>query len=313
MFRLMTGARPRHHWMTLVLWALVFLGANRANVAQPAEETKAAPSQETASFPWIRSPHIIKFKDDYARIDVPAGVKCRFMKEEGALAYVQDASKDLAQKLAGVAIPFSGSEIDPAWRMVFSYDQIGYVNTDNVVLDADELLDRFQKGLVNINDRRRLTGKPEIERFAWAAPPTYDASRQELRWAVRSIIPGGDNISLGVCRLGRHGVMKIVVDTPSEKDFEAHRKDIEGIIGGFQFTGSSRYEAFEAGDKVAAKALQDLVIGPVVASRWASLKAFLTSAGGLALIVGGSVLFLAAIVGAVVWIARKKKTTPAVP
>lgn len=296
----------RHGWrcfIVLLLGTIVSLDGNvRAQSTQ--EPSSAAPSENPAEN-WVRSPHVIKF-GDYATIQVPAGMKCRFGNKETARATVLDAGKERQQKLAGVIIPTIQGEKTQSWRITFYFDPIGYVKTEGASsLDASALLDRYVQGLASLNDRRRLAGQHEIQEFLWTEPPVLDPALPQMRWNLRQVIEGGDRVEFGVCRLGRHGIMTMKFEADA-KEYETMKRDLDDLAAALEFTSGNRYEDYRVGDKIATKPLPDLIIEQRATSRMAALKAFLTSTTGLVLIFGGSLLFLGILVGLVVLIAKGK-------
>jgi uncharacterized membrane-anchored protein len=196
----------------------------------------------------------------HARIEVPPG-------------YVYLGKQDTIRLLELMQNPTSGAELatlSPAatnedWFLFFTFEDVGYVKDDERdELDADALLESIREGTEAANEVRRDNGWSELHITGWERAPTYNASTNNLEWAIRAESEGGPTLNHNIRLLGRRGVMSAELVT-SPEHYASAVAAVGTLLSGFSFTEGNGYAEYAPGDKVAEYGLAALVTGGAAA------------------------------------------------
>ncbi len=104
-----------------------------------------------------------------------------------------------------------------------------------------------------------------MELTGWAQPPHYDASTNNLEWALQiSTAGGGGSVNYNTRLLGRSGVMSVTLVIDPEK-LDGTLPSFKTLVSGHSFNEGQRYAEFKPGDKIAQYGLTALITGGAVA------------------------------------------------
>lgn len=197
---------------------------------------------------------------DEATIDAPAG--WFFVPRVGTARWLELTENLPDPSLIGVLV-----REDLETSIYFSFDAIGYVKDDERELDADELMASMREGEVAANAERKQRGFDELELVSWARPPAYNETTRSLEWGtlIRSKgVPDSDVVNFNTRRLGRSGVMSVLLVTdPKKLDIDVAM--MNGSMARFAFVSGKDYASFKQGDHTAEIGLGALVVGGGVA------------------------------------------------
>lgn len=273
--------------LTLVcLSALVVFGqSNRKKAAaEPSPSPEEVPGWEMyGQVKWQKGPSLGDLGST-AQVKVPDG-------------WVFAGADDTRAIMEVMHNPKTGRELGfvaPAgenWYAVFEYDPVGYVKDDEKdALDANALLESIKAGTEAGNQERIKRGWPTMTILGWEQQPRYDATTNNLEWAVRAESDGEPVINYNTRMLGRGGVMEVTLVTDAGTLKETLPK-FKTMLSGFDFNQGQKYAEFRAGDKMAAYGLTGLIVGggtAVLAKSgafkwiWKVLVAALVGVGALA-------------------------------
>jgi len=233
-----------------------------------------------------------------ARIVVPSGW---FLVPRAGTAQWLELTQNLPDpSLVGVLVR---EDLDSS--IYFSFDPIGYVDDEDRDLDADALLQSMRDGEEASNRERKRLGYDALNIVGWARPPVYNEVTRSLEWGTTirtNQLPGSEIINFNTRRLGRFGVMSVMLVTaPSELE-----RDIVAMnanMNGFAFVEGRDYASFQQGDRSAEIGLGALVVGggAALAAKAGFFKKFWKL-----LVLGG-----AAIGGVLIKLFRRKREEPA--
>lgn len=206
---------------------------------------------------WQRGPSV----GDLGKI---AGIKV----PEG---YVFADGDDTRILLEAMHNPPSGAELGfiarrgSDWFVVFEFDETGYIKDDEKdSLDADAMLKAIKKGTETANKERTRRGWAPLNVVGWQKAPSYNATTNNLEWAVKSESEGRQVLNWNTRLLGRAGVMRVtLVAGPDE--IEETLPHFQSLLGGFGYNSGHRYAEFRQGDKIAKYGLSALVVGGAAA------------------------------------------------
>jgi len=159
-----------------------------------------------------------------------------------------------------------GVVIAPGYMLFFDYDEIGYVkDEDKDKLDADKLMKSMSEGQEAANEDRKSRGWDQMKLKGWATPPHYDATTNNLKWAI-NLSSSQDEfkqiwINESIRLLGRAGVMNVTLASSNDGFKVAEAEADKLLAGNFSYVSGQKYAEFKSGDKVAAYGLSALVLG----------------------------------------------------
>jgi uncharacterized membrane-anchored protein len=161
--------------------------------------------------------------------------------------------------------PSDGDELgvllhDDSWFVVFSFAESGYVDDQDRNLDGKQILESIRDGTARANKVRRERGWAPLEILGWQQEPFYDASTNNLTWAIRGNSEGSTSINHSVRLLGRRGVMHVDLVTSAEELSDA-LPVFQEALNTFSFKPGQRYAEFTRGDRVAEYGLAGLIVG----------------------------------------------------
>lgn len=233
-------------------FALLFTFLVSAQEPPPSEADKVL-----ASIDWVTGPGKGELKD-LATINVPKG-------------YIFAKAGDVAKLMEMMENPVSGNEVgflapeDMSWFMVFEFDEIGYVKDDDRdKLDSAAILANIKEGTAAGNEERKKRGWSTLDIVGWEQEPRYDATSNNLTWAVRAKSGEHQVVNFNTRILGREGVMEValVCDPPQ---LAGVTPVANKLLGDYSFTPGKRYAEWKKGDKIAGYGLAALITGGGVA------------------------------------------------
>lgn len=197
---------------------------------------------------------------DLAEIRVPAGY--RFTGAAGTQELLQLMENPVAGNEVGLLAP---TDEEAGWFVVFEFQDIGYVKDDEQdQLDADAILKSIRDATEQANEERRRRGWATMEILGWERPPAYNATTNNLTWAIRGRSEGELVVNYNTRLLGRTGVMSAnLVVSPAK--LASVLPEFESLLGGYAFQPGKKYSEFRAGDRVAEYGLAALVTGGAAA------------------------------------------------
>ena len=178
-----------------------------------------------------------------------------------------DDTKTLMEEMGNVADGselgmVTGADENATWFVIFEEREVGYVRDDDKDdIDADAILESIREGTEEANKVRAERGIPGIHVVGWQTPPRYDATTNNLTWAILGRDDeGGDVVNFNVRLLGRRGfVSATLVDDATR--IALARPHLDLLLGGFGYRTGHKYAEFREGDKIAKYGLAALVVG----------------------------------------------------
>jgi uncharacterized membrane-anchored protein len=185
------------------------------------------------------------------------------------------------------------------WWVIFEFDDIGYVKDDEKnALDADKLLETYQRGAKQDNERRKEAGLPALNVVGWHTKPNYNEESKNLEWSIILESEGEQSINHNVRLLGRKGVTKVTLVLDDLKALDATLPRFRALLKDFSYSTGESYAEFKEGDSVAKYGLSALVLGGAAAGAYK-----LGLLGGLlAFFKKGWKLLVFAVVGMAAWV-----------
>jgi uncharacterized membrane-anchored protein len=181
-----------------------------------------------------------------------------FTGPKGTIAILESMENPTSGDELGLAAP---TDTAADWFVVFEFDESGYVKDDEKdKLDADKILQSIREGTAEANKERKKRGWTEMEIVGWHTPPRYNATTNNLEWAVLGRAEGHEVVNYSTRILGRRGVMHadLVVDAAA---LDASLPAYAALIDHFEYNGGEAYADWKKGDPVAAYGLTALVAG----------------------------------------------------
>ena len=137
------------------------------------------------------------------------------------------------------------------WFLIFEWDPIGWVDdSEKDDIDADVILSSIREGTEQANKERRKRGWPTMTIDGWQEKPHYDASTNNLTWAIEATSDGNKVVNRLVKLLGRRGVMTVTLVSGPE-EFGAATRESDVLLAGYAFEAGSDYAAFIPGTDAA--------------------------------------------------------------
>ncbi|MDJ0851135.1 MAG: DUF2167 domain-containing protein [Myxococcota bacterium] len=261
----------------------------------------AAEQEPPPQLGWVRGPGTAPIGDDLAEIE---------LSED----YVFLGAEDTRRMLEMSGNPTNGTEMatiaplaqNEGWFLVFEWADIGYVeDEEGADLDAEALLESLREGTRAANEERERRGWSTIEIVGWHETPFYDASTNNLTWAIIGESSEGRSINRLVKLLGRRGVMSATL-VASPEELDASIPKVDDLLDGYSFKPGSTYAEFVPGqDRLAEIGLTALIAGGAGA---ALVKSGLLARFWKLLVAGGAV-----VVAGISRLFGRKKQDPAAP
>ncbi len=235
------------------LFGLVLLLAQSAAICQ-AESASA--SSGDATLPGIQGPSRIKLQG-VAELALPAGYT--FLEQNDAQAVLRQLGAGVNGKEIGLISPATRD-----WFAVLLFLDHGYMEPSPASLGLPaELLSDLQGAERAANDDRQSRNRPLVNVQDWDIAPRFDASSQQLEWAIKAETQGKTLINHYIARLGRSGVLKLcLVDQHRLASTTAKFRELGRQLS---FVEGERVTDYTPGDKVAAGGLTYLVTGRIPA------------------------------------------------
>ncbi|MSQ48619.1 MAG: DUF2167 domain-containing protein [Deltaproteobacteria bacterium] len=236
------------HRRHVVWFGLVFL------LSVPTALRAQDAAAEFKALPWQEGPVEVRL-GNIASLSVPEGFQ--FVGRGGAGKFMELIENPSDGKELGVLL--HSAEM---WFVAFEFDEEGYVEDDDRSLDAELILSSIREGTEAANKVRRDRGWETMSIVGWQQPPFYDATSNNLTWAILGSAGAERVVNHSTRLLGRRGVMKANLVLSPEQVGDAVPVFNE-LLTGFAFNAGSRYSEFTRGDKVAQYGLAGLVTGGV--------------------------------------------------
>ncbi len=164
--------------------------------------------------------------------------------------------------------PGTGPLDDASWAVVVTYEDSGYVSSDDAKsLNYDEILQQMKADTKEENEERAAAGYEPVEVVGWAEAPRYDAGAAKIYWAqdLRFGEAVNHTLNYSVRILGREGVLKLNAVSSLEQ-LSLIRQSMPALIQTTEFTQGKRYQDFnQATDRLAGYGLTALVLGGAAA------------------------------------------------
>jgi uncharacterized membrane-anchored protein len=220
---------------------------------------------------WIDGPVTARL-GNVAQIKIPEGY--RFTGKEGTRKFLELTQNPPNGSELGTIIPIvtkdsNGDASNDFWFVIFEFNEVGFVKDDDRdKLDADALLKSIKENTEESNNERAKRGWPAYHVASWYKPPFYDASTNNLTWAMQGYSQSDNkresSVNYSVRILGRRGTMSVdLVLGPDQVGGVVPK--FNSLLPGYTFLPGSMYSEFRAGDKVAEYGLATLVAGGATA------------------------------------------------
>ena len=269
-------------------WLLVLL----VGVAGGLRVGGAGGGDDELGFEWHKGPYAASLRN-VARLKVPEGY--RFLDYKEAKRWLERTGNKPDGNELGIV-----QNLKDEWVVIFEFDDIGYVKDDEKSkLDsmATEMLESYQKGAEQQNERRAEMGLSPLKVLGWQVKPNYNEETKNLEWCLLGEGKGGKFVNHNVRILGRKGVTKVTL-IEDEGAFEKTLPVFRTLLKEFNYTSGESYAEFKQGDKIAKAGLGALVVGGAAAAAYkvglfAWLFAFIKKGGKLvivALVAAGAAL-----------------------
>ena len=208
---------------------------------------------------WIHGPAKVSL-GNIANINLPEGYM---------FANANDTQNII---MALMETPSSGNELgyvisqNGKVEALFSFEETGYIeDNEKDSLDSDAILKAITEATDKTNEERKKRGWEVINIVGWQQTPHYDASTNNLEWAIRvQTASGKQSVNYNTRLLGRKGVMSVVLICDPLKLTEV-MPDYKMILANYEFSSGNRYAEFVQGDKVAKYGLTGLMLGGAAA------------------------------------------------
>ncbi len=262
----MTLRRPALQ-LALSICLLLSAGFQSPTLADDPKPNEAAKPK----IDWIDGPVTARL-GNVAQIKIPEGYK--FTGKEGTRKFLELTQNPPNGSELGTIIPIvtkesSGGESHDFWFVILEFNEVGFVKDDDRdKLDADGLLKSIKENTEESNSERAKRGWPAYHVESWYKPPFYDASTNNLTWAMQGYSQSDNkresSVNYSVRILGRRGTMSVDLVLGPDQVGEVVPK-FNALLPGYSFLPGSMYSEFRAGDKVAEYGLATLVAGGATA------------------------------------------------
>jgi len=243
-------------WRVALIAGIAGLSPAIAQAPDNQQQAQADLVRQVESLGWVRGPAIVPIGDQ-ASLRLPKGV--RYLPPEATSKFLQLNGNPPTDHDYTIMSETSG------WFAILEFDPAGYVS-DKEKVDPEALFKQIKSSESDDNAQRKSLGQSGIYLDRWLQPPHYDATTHNLEWGTVLHSGSGAQIINYTSRiLGRNGVTKaILVSDPT--NFSADLPQYRSTLAGFAYQPDKRYEAHQAGDKVAAYGLGALVAGGAAAA-----------------------------------------------
>jgi len=246
---------------------LLSVGIKSSTLADDPKSNEAA----RPKIDWIDGPVTARL-GNVGQIKIPEGY--RFTGKEGTRKFLELTQNPPNGNELGTIIPMetkesNGGESKDFWFVIFEFNEVGFVKDDDRdKLDADALLKSIKESTEESNSERAKRGWPAYHVVSWYKPPFYDASTNNLTWAMQGYSQSDNkqesSVNYSVRILGRRGTMSVDLVLGPDQVGEVVPK-FNALLPGYSFLPGSMYSEFRAGDKVAEYGLATLVAGGATA------------------------------------------------
>jgi len=243
-----------------VLFLSTYATAQRSSRRRPFASPTPSPTRElpgTENVTWLKGPSTGQLGDT-AAVKVPEG-------------FVFAGAADTRTLMEAMQNPATGQELgfvapaDKDWFVVFEFDEVGYVKDDEKdSLDADAMLESIRASNEEGNKERARRGWAAMTVIGWEQVPHYNASTNNLEWAIRGASEGNTVLNFNTRILGRGGVMKATL-VADPTIISTVIPEFKSVLAGFNFNDGKRYNQFAKGDKIAEYGLSALIVGGATA------------------------------------------------
>lgn len=195
---------------------------------------------------------------DQAQIEIPAGYQ--FIEGSDTRTLMALFGNPPTNRELGLIAPDS---LD--WFIVFEYEAVGYVKDDEKDdIDADAIMKGMKESDGPSNEARAAAGMEALNTVGWAVEPNYNDDVNSLEWGlILEAASGGQSVNFLTKKLGRYGVMDVVVVCDPE-DLDAVLPIAREVLTGFTYLPGKTYAEYQKGDKVAEYGLTALIAGGAV-------------------------------------------------
>lgn len=148
------------------------------------------------------------------------------------------------------------------WFIVFEYDGVGYVKDDEKDdIDGDAIMKAMKENDGPSNEMRAAAGMEALNTVGWAVEPNYNEDVNSLEWGlILQAASGGQSVNFLTKKLGRYGVMDVVVVCDPEA-LESVLPVAREVLTGYSYLPGKTYAEYQKGDKVAEYGLTALIAG----------------------------------------------------
>ena len=148
---------------------------------------------------------------------------------------------------------------DFTYQVIFSYFDEGYIDdSDWQKLDSDDLMKGVIESTTEGNEMRAANGVAALNVKGWVEEPTYDRSRDVVRYIIKAESEGESILNSVALKLGREGFTRITLASPAGIPSEASNT-LTAVLDSHSFDDGFLYSDYEPGNRMAGIGLASLV------------------------------------------------------
>ena len=148
---------------------------------------------------------------------------------------------------------------DFTYQVIFSYFDEGYIDdSDWQKLDSDDLMKDVIESTMEGNEMRAANGVAAVNVKGWVEEPTYDRSRDVVRYIIKAESEGESILNSVALKLGREGFTRITLASPAGIPSEASNT-LTAVLDSHSFDDGFLYSDYEPGNRMAGIGLASLV------------------------------------------------------
>ena len=148
---------------------------------------------------------------------------------------------------------------DFTYQVIFSYFDEGYIDdSDWQKLDSDDLMKGVIESTTEGNEMRAANGVAALNVKGWVEEPTYDRSRDVVRYIIEAESEGESILNSVALKLGREGFTRITLASPAGIPSEASNT-LTAVLDSHSFDDGFLYSDYEPGNRMAGIGLASLV------------------------------------------------------
>lgn len=148
---------------------------------------------------------------------------------------------------------------DFTYQVIFSYFDEGYIDdSDWQKLDSDDLMKGVIESTTEGNEMRAANGVAAVNVKGWVEEPTYDRSRDVVRYIIKAESEGESILNSVALKLGREGFTWITLVSPAGIPSEASNT-LTAVLDSHSFDDGFLYSDYEPGNRMAGIGLASLV------------------------------------------------------